>query len=79
MIVNSYILNANFIFSDWLHCIYIAYLKGTQLDNRVIINLDKFLSVKKYGIEGSRTPGLLNANQALYQLSYYPERYSKTG
>jgi hypothetical protein len=35
----------------------------------------KWLEVwcKKYGTEGSRTPGLLNANQALYQLSYCPQ------
>ena len=27
----------------------------------------------KNGVMGSWTPGLLNANQALYQLSYNPE------
>lgn len=32
-----------------------------------------FKKGKKYGTEGSRTPGLLNANQALYQLSYCPQ------
>ena len=33
---------------------------------------DQFNLIKKYGVVGNRTPGLLNANQALYQLSYNP-------
>ena len=40
-------------------------------------NSPKYQSVRDGGAEGVRTPDLLNAIQALYQLSYDPNRSSR--